>query len=57
MESKKENGWTKIRDHGVDETIIAVHKIGGYFNWRKLKMVPEEFVLFTQKSIYKMPKP
>ena len=48
---KKDKGWEKVSKE-MPEEIVAVHKLGDYWNWRKFRKEPVRFMCFTKKDIY-----
>jgi hypothetical protein len=47
-------GYTSYFTSPDGEKIVSVLKIGGYFDWRKFRVVPERIIIATEKGLYEM---
>lgn len=57
MEKRNGGEWiihTPAEIQGVK--IIQVHKMGGFWNWKKFRVEPTQFILFSENGIFEWKK-
>lgn len=49
-EIKARKGYAKVDTY--TEKVVSAVKMGGYFDWRKFRAVPETLIVLTENAMY-----